>query len=65
MDELNEKGRLVCLMVATMASGVLANPVRVEREEPNMQALADMAMDFVRRVRAEPDFCEPDGRTGI
>lgn len=60
MKNLNENGRLVCMMVATMASGVLANPIRVEREEPNMDALAEMAMNFVGLVKSNPDFCEPD-----
>ena len=59
MDELNENGRLVCLMVAIMAAGVLANPIRIERNEPDMDSLAIMAMNFVDRVKNEPNFQEP------
>ena len=56
---LNENGRLICMMVATMAAGVLANPIRVERNEPNMDALAEMAMNFVQMVNANAGFQMP------
>ncbi len=56
---LNENGRLVCMMIAIMAGGVLANPIRVERNEPNMDALAEMAMSFVQMVNANAAFQMP------
>ncbi len=55
---LNEDGRLVCMMVAVMAAGVLANPTRVERNEPELHRLAELAMTFVQVVNSHTEFRE-------
>lgn len=57
---LNDNGRLLCMMVATMASGVLSNPIRVERNEPQMEPLYQMAQEFIRMALTFPELFEEE-----
>lgn len=61
ISSLNKDGHLVCMMVATMAAGVLSNPIRVERNEPDMQALTELAMSFARAIGEHVEFQDQEG----
>ena len=54
MNDLNENGRIVCMMAATMAGGIMANPVYNNRPiKPD--EMVHMAAEMVRLVLAHPE----------
>lgn len=58
MEQLNENGKLVCMMAATMASGIMSNvtynkqPLDAERMLKMAHEMVGMAMS-VENLRAE------------
>ena len=55
MYELNEDGRTMCLMVATMAAGYMANPAN-QGSIVNGAQLYSMAMEIMGAVLGNEDL---------